>query len=84
MSCLKTLVILALWSEIEEKNAIKNPLSLCLYQFLKDCIANCIKNYDLFQKIKMFSEIDTQTSWQTNFHICPVIIFVNKIGLGSG
>lgn len=28
----------------------------------------------------MFSEIDTQTSWQTNFSVCPVISFVSKIG----
>lgn len=60
MSCLKTSVILGLWSEMKEKNSIKKPLSLCLYQFLKDCVDNCIKNYELFQKIKMFSEINTE------------------------
>lgn len=66
-----------------KENSIKNSLSLCLYRFLKDCVTNCIKKYELFQQIKMFSETDTQTSWQTNFNICPVIIFVNKIGLGK-
>lgn len=65
---------------MKEKNSIKKPLSLCLYQFIKDCGDNCIKNYELFQKIKMFSETDTQTSWQTNFSVCPVISFVSKIG----
>lgn len=65
-----------------KENSIKNSLSLCLYCFLKDCVTNCIKKYELFQQIKMFSETDTQTSWQTNFNICSVIIFVNKIGLG--
>lgn len=64
---------------MKEKNSIKKPLSLCLYQFLKDCVDNCIKNYELFQKIKMFSEINTQTSWQINFSVCPVILFVSKI-----
>lgn len=64
---------------MNEKNSIKKPLSLCLYQFLKDCVDNSIKNYELFQKIKMFSEIDTQTSWQTNFSVCPAILFVSKI-----
>lgn len=64
---------------MKEKNSIKIPLSL-LYQFLKDCIDNCIKNYELFQKIKMFSEIDTQTSWKTYFNVCSVILFVSKIG----
>lgn len=32
----------------------------------------------------MFSETDTQTSWQVNFNICPVIILVNKMELARG